>query len=67
MTDREYHVARAREEIQRAEEADDPAIAQAHRELAALHRRKLMEIVHCGEPQLQQPPIVGQPQPRPDR
>jgi hypothetical protein len=29
----------------RADEAIDQAIASAHRELAALHRRKMMEIV----------------------
>jgi len=42
---REYHEARAREELERAEEASDPAIARVHRELAALHRRQMIEMV----------------------
>ena len=42
---RDYHEARAREELQRAEEATDPAIAKVHRELAALHRRQMIETV----------------------
>ena len=28
-----------------AQEATDPAVANLHRELAALHRRKMMEVV----------------------
>jgi hypothetical protein len=59
ITDREYHEARAQEELQRAEESSDPAVAAAHRELAALHRRRMMEIVHLGEPQLRQAPLIG--------
>lgn len=43
--DREYHEARARAELLRAEEARDPAIARVHRELGALHRRRMIEIV----------------------
>ena len=43
--DRSYHAARTADELKRAEEATDPAVAAAHRELAALHRRKMMEIV----------------------
>ena len=52
--DRDYHEARAMEEFQRAEEASDPAIAKAHRELAALHRRKMMETV---DPPPAKPPL----------
>jgi hypothetical protein len=47
MTDRDYHEDRAREELVRAGEARDPAIAQVHRELAALHRRRLLEMVEA--------------------
>ena len=43
--DREYHEARANEELKRAQEADDPAVAKVHRELAALHRRQMMDTV----------------------
>jgi hypothetical protein len=43
--DRDYHEARANEELQRAEEACDPVIAKVHRELAALHRREMMDTV----------------------
>ena len=57
--DRAYHEARAEAELQRAEEADDPAIAAVHKELAALHRRRMMEIVHFGEPQVHPGPLVG--------
>ena len=64
MNDREYHERRARQELERADEASDPAVAAAHRELAALHKRRMMEIVHFGEPQLQQPPLIGALQPR---
>ena len=65
-TDREYHEARALEELRRAEETDDPAIAALHRELAALHRRRMMEIIHLGEPQLPPSPVIGIRQPQPD-
>jgi hypothetical protein len=51
---RDYHEARAREELQRAEEATDPAIARVHRELAALHRRQMMEAI---EPAPAKPPL----------
>jgi hypothetical protein len=47
--DREYHAARAKEELQRAEEASDPGIASVHRELAALHKRQMIEIVEARE------------------
>ena len=43
--DRIYHAARAADELKRAEEATDPAVAAVHRELAVLHRRKMLEIV----------------------
>ena len=59
VSDRDYHEARARDEVHRAEEASDPSIAQVHRELAALHRRRMMEIVHLGEPQVDPAPLVG--------
>ena len=36
INDRDYHQARALEELRRSEEADDPAVARIHRELAAL-------------------------------
>jgi hypothetical protein len=49
MTDRSYHEDRAREELARAEEATDPAIAHLHRQLAALHRRRMMELVEAGD------------------
>ena len=64
--DRSYHEARARVELRRAEEASDPAIAAVHRELAALHRRRMIEIVHLGEPQLDPKPLVGHRQPHQD-
>jgi hypothetical protein len=62
--DRSYHEARAAAELQLADSASDPGIANVHRELAALHRRRMIEIVHFGEPQLQQPPLIGMHQPR---
>jgi hypothetical protein len=65
-TDREYHEARARQELERAEEASDPSVAQVHRELAALHRRRLVEIVHLGEVQFQQVPTMARRQPQHD-
>ena len=52
--DREYHEARALEEARLADEASDPAIAKAHRELAALHRRQMMETV---DPPPAKPPL----------
>ena len=57
--DKAYHEARAAAELRRAEEATDPAIAAVHRELAALHRRRMLEIVHLGEPQIEPTPLVG--------
>lgn len=66
-SDREYHEARAVQELFWAKEADDPAVAAVHRKLAALHRRRMMEIVHFGEPQVAPRPLVGSRQPRPDR
>lgn len=57
--DRNYHEARAAAELQLAEAAKDPAIANCHRELAALHRRRMMEIVHVGEPQVDPKPLIG--------
>jgi len=42
-----------------AEEASDPAVAAAHRELAALHKRRMIEIVHLGEPQYNPAPLCG--------
>lgn len=64
--DRNYHEARAREEVRRAEEAAGPSIAAIHRELAALHRRRMMEIVHLGEPQLRPMPLLGKRPPQAD-
>lgn len=57
--DRDYHEARAAAEQQLADTAEDPAIANVHRELAALHRRRMMEIVHTGEPQVEANPLIG--------
>jgi len=57
--DRAYHESRAQEELKRAEESTDPSIAAVHRELAALHRRRMMEIVHLGEPQRAPTPLIG--------
>lgn len=59
IEDREYHEARAKAELEAAEEASDPSVAAAHRELAALHRRRLMEIVHLGEAQPKPSPLIG--------
>lgn len=59
VDDRSYHEARAEAELKLAEESADPAIANVHRELAALHRRRMMELVHFGEPQLMGAPLVG--------
>ena len=56
--DRKYHEARAKDELRRAEEASDPAVANVHRELAALHRRQMMEIV---ERPVVEPPIPAPP------
>ncbi|MDP9423813.1 MAG: hypothetical protein M3Q19_13450 [Pseudomonadota bacterium] len=64
--DRAYHEARAQDELQRAEEATDPSVAAVHRELAALHRRRMMEIVHLGEPQRATTPLVGKRPPQAD-
>jgi hypothetical protein len=59
MSDRDYHEARARDELTRADEATDPSIAAVHRELAALHKRRMLEIIHLGEAQLAPLPLVG--------
>src|SRR4029453_2643158 len=53
-SDRIYHETRARDELERAAEASDPAIARVHRELAALHRRRTIESVGQEGLQLQQ-------------
>lgn len=61
-SDRSYHEARARDELQRAEEATEPSIAAIHRELAALHRRKLISL--ADEPEAEVRPVavpVSQP------
>ena len=65
-SDREYHEARAKAELQRAREASDPAVAAAHRELAALHKRRMIEIVHIGEPQIEPNPLLGARPPQQD-
>ena len=64
--DRCYHEARALAEMQLAETAADPSIAMVHRELAALHRRKMIEIAHLGEPQTNPAPLIGHRQLQPD-
>ncbi|HXG81627.1 MAG TPA: hypothetical protein VNJ05_07485 [Sphingomicrobium sp.] len=66
MSERAYHEARAEAELRRAEEATDPGIAAVHRELAALHRRRMIEIVHLGEPQIDPSPLIGGRQLQPD-
>ena len=45
IDDRDYHQARAEAELLLAEASADPGIAVVHRELAALHKRKMMSIV----------------------
>jgi hypothetical protein len=57
--DRSYHESRAQDELERAKESTDPGVAGLHRELAALHRRRMMEIVHLGEPQRSPNPLIG--------
>jgi len=57
--DRSYHESRARDEMRLAENCSDPDVASLHRELAALHRRRMLEIVYLGEPQLDPKPLVG--------
>ena len=52
--DRSYHEWRAREEAERADNAKDPSIAMIHRELAALHRRRMMEAVDNSNPAMPQ-------------
>lgn len=59
VSNRSYHQSRAEDELRRAEEASDPAVAGIHRELAALHRRRMIEIVHLGEPQMSPFPLIG--------
>jgi hypothetical protein len=58
--DHSYHRIRARDELERARQASDPSIANIHRQLAALHRRRMLEIVHLGEPQVDPRPLIGQ-------
>jgi len=41
--DRDYHIDRARTELDRAYRTDDPAAARAHFGLAALHMKRLQE------------------------
>lgn len=65
--DRTYHEGRAQAELKLAEETADPSIAMVHRELAALHRRRMFEIVHLGEPQGSPSPLIGARRPQPDR
>lgn len=55
--DRDYHEARAEAELQLAEQSADPSVAMVHKELAALHKRRMIEIVHFGEPQDRNPLI----------
>ena len=50
MDDRNYHEARALAELELAEQTSDPAIAMVHRELAALHKRRLIELVDRVDP-----------------
>ena len=64
--DRSYHEFRAEDELRRAEESNDPGVASLHRELAALHRRRMIEIVHLGEEQTDPRPLVGRRPLRPD-
>lgn len=59
VDDRSYHEARALAESMLAEKCPDPEIALVHRELAALHRRKMIEIVYLGEPQRNPSPLIG--------
>ena len=60
LDDQTYHRARAEAELQLAEAASDPGIAMVHRELAALHKRQMMQIVERGDaPDKQQWVVVG--------
>lgn len=45
ISNRNYHQNRADDELRLAQEASDPAVANIHRELAALHRRRMMAVV----------------------
>ena len=45
ISNRTYHESRAEDELQRAEEATDPAVAKIHRQLAVLHRRQMLAVV----------------------
>ena len=65
-SDRSYHEGRAREELLLAEQAADPSIAAVHRQLAALHRRRMIEIMNLGEAQPRPGPLVGGRPPRAD-
>ena len=45
LDDRTYHLERAEAELGLAEASPDPSIALIHRQLAAMHRRKILSIV----------------------
>lgn len=44
LDDRIYHRERAEAELSLAEASPDPSIALIHRQLAAMHRRKMLSI-----------------------
>ena len=67
VEDRAYHEDRAKAELRLAAETSDPSIAMVHRELAALHRRRMIEIVHFGEAQGSPLPWIGARRPQADR
>ena len=67
VSNHSYHESRAEDELRLAAAAHDPAVATIHRQLAALHRRRLIEIVHLGEPQHRGSPLIGGRQLRQDR
>ena len=48
LSNREYHERRADDELLHAKEAASATAARIHRELAAMHRRKLLSIVEEG-------------------
>lgn len=58
-SNRSYHEARAEDEMQLAEQASEPAVAEVHRELAAMHRRMMMEIVEKPSEPAGSPPDPG--------
>ena len=67
VSNRNYHLSRAEDELRLAGDAADPVVAKIHRQLAALHKRRMLEIVHLGEPQLSPYPLIGARQPQADR